>query len=199
MQRHRQTNGFFFPHASGAFRLFPPPVGVDALEDHQQRRLQTGVAANVVLSESSVSVAEGGVEAVYAVILDADPGTEVTINLVAGSGALTATPPSLSFTTLTWSTSQSVTVAAVDDDVVDGLTEVDVTHSVVIADSGYVWTGVFTPSETVIARVYDDDTAGVLLSLSALYVDEDSIATYTVALMGSPSDNVEVGDCGARG
>lgn len=72
----------------------------------------------------------------------------------------------------------------------EALEEFVVSHSATVASGS--WTGAFSLSEDVTVRVYDDDTAGVLLSASALYVDEDTTTTYTIELMGSPSDNVEV-------
>lgn len=156
----------------------------------QRRHLQT-TDYDVVLSESSISVAEGGVDAEYTVVLDGEPVATTTVDLAVGSSDITAIPTSLSFTSSTWNVPQTVTVAAVDDDGVEDLEEVSVTHSVTVASG--TWTGTFSLSENVTVRVYDDDTAGVLLSASALYVDEGSTATYTIALMGSSSDNVAVG------
>lgn len=145
----------------------------------------------MVLSESSVSVAEGGVDAEYTVVLDGEPVETTTVTLAVGSSDIIAIPTSLSFTNATWNEPQTVTVTAVDDDGVEDLEEVSITHSVTVANG--MWTGNFSLSEDVTVRVYDDDTAGVLLSASALYLDEGSTSTYTIALMGSPSDNVEVG------
>lgn len=146
-----------------------------------------------MLSESTVSVSEGGSNATYTVVLDADPITPLNVNLAnGGSSEVTTSTSSLGFTTADWDTEQRVTVTAVDDGEVEALSEVTITHSVVIPNGTYTWTGAFSPSASLTARVYDNDEAGVLLSVSTLYVDEGDFAVYTVKLMGSPSEDVQV-------
>lgn len=163
-------------------------------QEQQQRRLQTtGVPAGVVLSESTISVAEDGTYGTYTIVLDADPNTTLNVDLLNhATSEMSASATSLEFTSANWDTAQTVTVTAVDDDKAEALTELAITHSVDIPDADYVWTGAFSPSENVTVRVYDNDEAGILVSASTVYVDEGNIATYTVELMGSPSENVEV-------
>lgn len=146
-----------------------------------------------MLSESTVSVSEGGPNTTYTVVLDSDPVTPLNVNLAnGGSSEISVTPTQLGFTTADWDTEQKVTVTALDDGDVEGLSEVTITHSVGVPNSTYSWTGAFSPSSDLTARVYDNDEAGILISASTLYVDEGGIGTYTVKLMGSPSQNVEV-------
>lgn len=98
----------------------------------------------------------------------------------------------MDFNTTNWDQEQTATITAVDDGDVEGLVASFVSHAVTIANATYEWGGVFSPSENLTVRVYDDDQAGVILSLLTLYVMEGDVATYTVRLMGSPSANVEV-------
>lgn len=161
-------------------------------QQKQRRKLQTGVTADVVLSESAVSVAEGGADATYTVILSEDPGTTVNVDISTASSEITTSKNQLVFLTSNWSTAQPVTVSAVEDEDVESLVEVFVTHSVVIPN-GSAWEGVFSPSgANLTARVYDNDEAGVVLSASTLYVDEAGSETYDVKLMGTPLRDVEV-------
>ena len=147
-----------------------------------------------MLSESTVSVSEGGSNATYTVVLDADPITPLNVNLANGaSSEISLSTGSLAFTTADWDTEQAVTVTAVDDGEVEALSEVTITHSVVIPNGTYTWTGAISPSASLTARVYDNDEAGILISASTLYVDEGDFSVYTVKLMGSPSENVQVG------
>lgn len=147
-----------------------------------------------MLSESAISVAENGANATYTIVLDAEPQTPLTVNLAnSASSEISISPTVLDFTSVNWDLEQTVTVLAVDDDRVESLAEVTITHSVVISDTDYEWTGEFSPSEDLTVRVYDNDEAGILISTSALYINEAGIGTYTVELMGSPSSNVQVG------
>lgn len=128
-------------------------------------------------------------------VLDADPFTAFGVNLDNGAATeVSVSPTSLTFTSGDWFTEQTVTVTAVDDGEVEGLSEETIMHSVDIANASYSWTGAFSPSENLTVRVYDNDEAGILISASTVYLDEGGDGTYTVELMGSPSTNVEARD-----
>lgn len=128
-------------------------------------------------------------------VLDTDPLTALSVDLFSGAATeVSVSPTSLDFTSADWDTEQTVTVAAIDDGEVESLSEVTITHSVDIADASYTWTGVFSPSENLTVRVYDNDEAGILISASTVYLDEGGDGTYTVQLMGSPSADVEARD-----
>lgn len=166
-------------------------------QQQQPRRLEatTPVTADVVLSESAVSVSEGGTGATYTVVLNADPGTPVNVDISTASSEISLSgPQQLVFLPADWNTAQPVTVSAVDDDVVESLVEVAVTHSVEILDTDFVWNGTYSPSGANLnVRVYDNDEAGVLVSASTLYMDEGGPGgTYNVKLMGKPSQDVNV-------
>ena len=148
--------------------------------------------AAVTVSESALTVGEGSGSGTYTVVLDYRPSANVIIDVTAG-GDVTANPARLTFTTGTWSTAQTVTVrAGQDDDLADDT--VTLTHSAQSNDSDY--NGVSVGSVDV--TVTDDDTAGVTVSESALTVGEGGSGTYTVELNQAPSATVtiDVGDGG---
>ena len=71
--------------------------------------------AGLVLSASTLALAEGG-EATYEVRLNTKPAADVTVTIASDApDALTVSPASLSFTTSTWDTDQTVTATALDD------------------------------------------------------------------------------------
>lgn len=144
-----------------------------------------------MISESAVSVSEGGADATYTVVLNADPGTTLNVDIFTASSEISLSETQLVFLTSTWSAEQPVTVSAVDDGEVESLVEVAITHSVDIPDSS-AWNGEFSPDASLTVRVYDNDEAGIVVSKSTMYVDEAGSGTYDVKLMGSPSQNVEV-------
>lgn len=111
-------------------------------QQQQRRRLATAVPSGVILSDSSVSVSEGGANAEYTIVLDAEPATTVTVSVTGDGGSqVTLSPATFDFSAGNWDTARTVTVTAVDDGNVDGFAEIDATHAVSITDADYEWTG----------------------------------------------------------
>ena len=82
----------------------------------------------VMLSSSSLTVTEGAT-GTYTVKLSVIPTADVTVSVTAG-GDVTASPTSLTFSTSSWNTAQTVTVTGTeDDDAADGAASV--AHAVV--------------------------------------------------------------------
>ena len=137
----------------------------------------------LTLSVSDVlSLAEGSTET-YTVALAAAPSADVTVAVSSGdTGAVTASPASLTFSTTNYSTARTVTLTAVND--ADGADE-SVTVSNAATGGGY------TVSGDVTATV-DDDDQGLTLSASTVSVTEGSTATYTVRLAAAPNADVTV-------
>ena len=80
---------------------------------------ETPEPAGIVLSTSSLGVAEGE-DATYTVRLSTEPTAQVTVAVTGHSGTdLTLDTASLTFTTATWNTAQTVTVTAGEDDDAD--------------------------------------------------------------------------------
>ena len=109
--------------------------------------------AGLTLSPVSVSVTEGGAASSYTVRLDSQPTADVTVTITGATGDVTLGKSSLVFTSQTWDTAQTVTVAAVDDDLDESTETVTLTHTAASADSDY---GGRTASLTVTITDNDD-------------------------------------------
>ena len=155
-------------------------------------------APALVLDPASLTVAEGGSGA-YTVALATRPTGTVTVTVAGASGEVTfdtdSTAPgdqsTLTFTTGTWSTAQTVAVSAgQDNDTAND--SATLTHSA--SGGGY---GSVTGSVAV--TVADNDAPGLVLDPTSLTVAEGGSATYTVALATRPTGNVTVTVAGASG
>ena len=115
----------------------------------------------------------------YTVTLNTQPAGPVTITPISGgSGAVSVSPASLTFTPSNWDTAQTVTVTGVDDTDTDDET-VAISHNV----SGY---GAVTAAPAVTVTVTDSDTPGVSVEPTSVSTDEGEMATYTVTLSTMP-------------
>ena len=115
-------------------------------------------APGVTVSTTALTVTEqDSTGDSYTVVLDTEPTANVVVTVAGHSGTdVTANPTTLTFTSTTWSTAQTVTVTAGNDaDTTDDT--VALTHSAASADSGY--SGIAIPSVAV--TVSDNDTAQV--------------------------------------
>ena len=147
----------------------------------------------VAISKSALEIDEGESDR-YTVRLNTQPPANVTITVGGHSGTgVSPSPASLTFTMTNWSTPQTVTVsAAQDDDAMDAT--VTLTHAV----SG---TGDYASvtAADVEVTVGDDDTPGVVVSPSPLRVDEGGSASYKVRLATLPTAGVTVTVSGHSG
>ena len=141
----------------------PPPPGVSVLP-------------------TSLTVPEGGSSS-YAVALDAQPSSTVTITVKA-PGGLSVSPGSLVFTADDYA-AKTVTVTAGEDD--NATSEVvGITHD--ITGGGYN----VVNTAGVVVNITDNDTAGVTVAPTALTIGEGETGQYSVVLDTEPSDNVAV-------
>ena len=145
--------------------------------------------AAVTVSETTLTVDEGA-NGTYTVKLNAPPTSDVVINTTTtGSSDVTLTPTTLTFTTSSWDTAQTVTVAAAQDtDAVDDTASI--AHTVLAAGSADEYDTVTIGSVAV--TVTDDDTAAVTVSETTLTVDEGANGTYTVKLNAPPTSDVVI-------
>jgi hypothetical protein len=163
--------------------LAPGTVMVTTVDDDESGfTLTTGAA---------VSISEGGGTALLSVVLDTRPGSLVRLTFVSQDPLVaTVAPTALMFTPSAWSTSQSVTVSAVNDDLVGGdrLTSVLVAIDDSASDDGF--DGV--ANQTVQVTVVDDDSAGITLADTTGLIVTESGATdaFTVALAAEPASSV---------
>jgi hypothetical protein len=135
---------------------------------------------------------EGGANGTYTVVLTTMPNGPVSVALAATAGGgeftiLTASP--LTFTTADYNQPQTVTVAAVNDDVIDGAQAGTINH--VASGGGY---NVADPQQAFVT-VNDNDVAGATVIESGgttVVVEGGATDTYTVALTAKPKANVTV-------
>ena len=140
----------------------------------------------ITFTPTSLPVDEGGMST-YTVVLDTEPTETVTVTIVnpTDNTDVTANPASLTFTTTTWNTAQTVTVSAAEDD--DSTRDTaTVTHTVAGGDYELF----AAPSVSV--TVTDNDTPGVTVTPPSLTVGEGSTDTYTVKLNTQPTGDVTV-------
>ena len=143
----------------------------------------------LVLSKSSLPVVEGGT-GTYTVRLATPPTAPVTVAVTGAGSGVSVDRASLTFTDADWSTAQTVTVSA-GEDANTGAETVTLTHT----PSGGDYSGV--SAKTVRVTTTDTDTAGLVLSESALAVTEGGTGAYTVRLAPQPPPTVTVAVTGA--
>ena len=142
----------------------------------------------VVVSETELTVTEGDATgSSYTVVLAAQPTGDVTVTVGGHSGTdVSVSSVSLTFSTTTWETAQTVTVTAAQD--ADGVNDsVTLTHAV--AGGGYDGVVVASVEVTV-----EDDERGVVVSETGLTVTEGDAtgSSYTVVLSAQPTGDVTV-------
>ena len=148
-------------------------------------------APELVLSKSELAVTEGA-SANYTVKLATQPTGPVTVT-VGGTAStdLSVTENTLTFSATNWSSEQTVTVSAGEDDDASGDSGT-LTHTASGGDYGSV-------SKELPVTVTDDDTPELVLSKSELAVTEGASASYTVKLATQPTGPVTVTVGGTAG
>jgi predicted extracellular nuclease len=170
-----------------------PSVGITLASPASQSIFITDndtAGVTITQSGSNTSVAEGGAGDSYTVVLNTIPTATVTVTISPNS-QLTASVPSLIFTSANWNVPQSVTVGAVDDLVAEGSHSGSIGHSSSSGDGNYSGLTI----ATINATISDNDIAGVTIAQSG---GNTSIAeggagdSYTVVLNTIPTANVTV-------
>ncbi len=154
----------------------------------------TRVTADVSIEEDNrgvritpvaLEVLEGDSEN-YTVVLESAPTGAVTVAVGGTAGDLTVAPEELTFTTLNWSTAQTVTVTAAEDE--DSIVDAPVTLTHTVSGGGYG--GVVAPDVEV--TILENDIPGVTVTPEELEVTEGSSESYTVVLDLEPEGTVTV-------
>ncbi len=147
---------------------------------------------------AALSVTEDGTTTTdtYTVVLATEPTGPVTVTVsddttttvgVNDLDKVSAVPGALTFSTTSWATAQTVTVAGRED--VDGDNEaVSLAHVATSGDAGYA--GVTIAAVTV--NVADNDAPGFLVSPTALALTEGASGSYTLRLNSQPGGPVTV-------
>ncbi|MEG4442456.1 Calx-beta domain-containing protein, partial [Microcoleus sp. AT9_B4] len=145
---------------------------------------------NITQSGGSTNVSEGGVTDSYTVVLNSQPTNDVTININPDSQSTSSTN-SLTFTSANWNVPQTVTVTAVDDNLVEGNHNSTINYTASSSDTNYNAISI-TP---ITANITDNDVASVNITQSAGSTDiTEGSATdsYTVVLTSQPTSNVTI-------
>ncbi|NLD71908.1 MAG: hypothetical protein GX649_04235 [Chloroflexi bacterium] len=150
--------------------------------------------AGVNITPQTLQVTEGNTTS-YDVVLSSQPpaGESVAVFATTASerlafvGAASARQAELAFTSSDWNQPQTVTVQAVQNNLVEGTQTATIAHTV----SGDGYEDVPVPSVTV--TIADDDTAGVTVSPSQISVAEGGPPEpYTLVLTSQPTDDVTI-------
>ena len=141
-------------------------------------------APNLLLSPTSLTIDEGD-DRTYTVKLATLPMGDVTVTIGGTSGTdFDLDKTTLTFTTTTWNSPQTVRVTAGQDP--DGANDsATLTHRASGGDYGSV-------SRDLPVTVTDNDPVGLILSESSLGINEGESATYTAKLATQPTGNVTV-------
>ena len=140
----------------------------------------------ITLTPTTLTVNEGST-ADYTVELSVQPTADVTVDIT-GGGDVTVNPTSLTFTSATWNTAQTVTVTAAQDD--DGADDTQTVGHAIASSSAPEYIGATLDGLAV--TVDDDESLGITLTPTTLTVDEGSTADYTVELSVQPTADVTV-------
>lgn len=159
----------------GANSVTAPGVRVDTVDND---------TPSVFVSESSVNPTEGST-ATYQIKLNTQPTGTVTVSLSSNNSEVTLSDSSLTFTSSTWSTLQTVTVTAAED--ADAAEDTaTITHSV----SGAEYNSAPTPA-SVAVTVADNDMLEITVAPTTVPINEVDGGTgtgqYMITLSAAPS------------
>jgi hypothetical protein len=149
-------------------------------------------AAGFALADTvGLVVTESGDTDAFTVVLTGQPSADVVFDVTSADvGEAAVSPATLTFSPVTWSTPQPVTLTGVDDAAADGdqQTEITVVVDGSLSDPAFVGLGAGTHVVTT-----DDDVAGVTSSTDTLTVEEDDDpAFFTIRLDAAPTGNVVI-------
>ena len=139
----------------------------------------------MTVSATELTVGEGGTE-IYTVVLDSEPTASVTVTPSAAGSSDVTVSSALTFSTTNWSTAQTVTVSAAEDED----SEVDsavVTHAVSGGDYGSVSV---VDVSVLVSENESPPSPRISLSVSPAQVAEDAAATtitVSAVLAGDPA------------
>lgn len=147
--------------------------------------------SGVAVTPTSITVSEPNITNTFSLKLTSKPSQSVRINLSSSdTGECRVSPTSVTFDNNNWNTSMIVQVAGVDDAIDDDDQSCSIRTSVTSSDTKY--NGV--AAEDVAVTVHDDsDTAGMIVSSTALTVSEPSgTVNYQFSLNSQPVSSVVV-------
>ncbi|MBS2097973.1 Ig-like domain-containing protein [Carboxylicivirga linearis] len=144
--------------------------------------------ADFTLSTTILTIDEGST-GVFTVSLNAQPLNPVTINLSNNNTiAVALSESALDFNSSNWSTPQSVTITALNDDNLSDEAAI-ITASV---DEGSDMQFTSITDKQINITITDDDVAGFTVTPNPLGITEGSSGNFSVVLSAQPSSNVVI-------
>ena len=142
----------------------------------------------VVVSESSLSIAENDETATYTVVLKSQPSGNVEITTTSGATATaTASPATLTFSSSNWNTPQAVTVTG------KGAGSTSISHAVATsADTTNYPTSTTIPAVAVTVTADNVNNIPVITISGGSAVTEGTDASFTVNANPAPATNLDV-------
>ncbi|MBE9561680.1 MAG: hypothetical protein IMF12_02280, partial [Proteobacteria bacterium] len=147
----------------------------------------TFVNPNIEISTTTINLAEGISSDGYSLWLTFQPTEPVSITLN-GADGLNLEPASLTFTSDNWDTPQTIQITDIDNNLVDGLREHIISHTISSDDSNF--TNLQIADVTV--QVTDDDSAGINLSTDNMTINEGAENSYNIVLTTQPTNDVTI-------
>ena len=156
------------------------PAAVTLTITDDDTRGVTLLAAGQPIPTAGLSIPEGDPGS-YTMKLDSEPTATVTIGVASSETAVSVRPTSLTFTTSTWQTAQTVTVSTEDDTNADDL-RATLTHTVQAGSGDYT----DVPVAAVPVTVTDDESPSttVTLRVEPTEIGEGAGAGETVTVTG---------------
>ncbi|MEG4280502.1 S8 family serine peptidase [Microcoleus sp. MON1_C1] len=135
----------------------------------------------ITINPTSTTATEGGANGSYSVQLNTQPIAPVTINLATGSQIQPIA--ALTFTANNWNVAQTVAVAAVDDNAVEGNHAGAIDHTATSSDVNYNSITI----EPVSVAITDNDSPGVSINpTTASATEGGATGSYSVQLNTQP-------------
>ncbi len=143
-------------------------------------------------SGGNTLITEGGSADSYTVVLSSQPTSDVTVELAVDQSAqVSLSASSLLFTAADWNVPQTVEITATDDNQVEALDTIVITHSIASPDPVYQ----AIATEALDAEITDNDSPGisVIESGGGTLLAEGGISdTYELVLTSAPTAPVTV-------
>jgi hypothetical protein len=142
------------------------------------------------VANTQLNVTQAGGSDFFTVTLNAQPLTDVVIDIEIADGTVaTADESRMTFTPQTWDTPQTMNVHGVQNQTIDGDRTTNLTLSIDPENSDDAFDSV--GEQVVVVATTDDDVAGFTVSTSSATVSENrSTETFTVVLDAQPADAV---------
>ncbi|WP_298879509.1 lamin tail domain-containing protein [uncultured Polaribacter sp.] len=137
-------------------------------------------APGITLGTVSGNTNEDGTTATFTAVLNAQPTTNVVLNVSSGdTGEVTISTSTLTFTNGNWDQTQTITASGIDDALIDGNIDVTITLSVDDASSDDTYDGI---SETTTVTNEDNEIAPSITFNSATSSQTETDATFNVLI-----------------